>query len=106
MSAPPDYSGPDAPNVTASNISSSGKIKLSWDPVDFAAKYEVYRATSKDAGRMSAPPDYYRDREAECPVLNQLQVPGKHRRVTDLGHPPSFGKYSLSIFCGVEGSVL
>ena len=55
---------------------------------------------------MSAPPDYYRDREAECPVLNQLQVPGKHRRVTDLGHPPSFGKYSLSIFCGVEGSVL
>lgn len=36
------------PTVTASNIASSGKIKLSWDAVDGAVKYEVYRATSKN----------------------------------------------------------
>lgn len=36
------------PTVTASNIASSGKIKLSWDAVDGAVKYKVYRATSKN----------------------------------------------------------
>jgi len=35
------------PNVTASNVASSGKVKLSWKKIDGAAKYEVYRATSK-----------------------------------------------------------
>lgn len=35
------------PTVTLSNVASSGKIKLSWDAVDGAEKYEVYRATSK-----------------------------------------------------------
>ena len=36
-----------APVVKASNVSSTGKIKLTWAAVDGAAKYEVYRATSK-----------------------------------------------------------
>ena len=35
------------PVVTASNVASSGKIKLTWETVDGATKYEVYRATSK-----------------------------------------------------------
>ena len=35
------------PVVTASNVASSGKIKLSWDTVDGAVEYKVYRATSK-----------------------------------------------------------
>lgn len=35
------------PDVTVSNVASSGKIKLSWPKVEGAVKYQVYRATSK-----------------------------------------------------------
>ena len=38
---------PDAPQVSASNVASSGKIKLTWDTVEDATEYKVYRATSK-----------------------------------------------------------
>ena len=38
----------DAPAVTAGNIAATGKIKLSWDAIDGAEKYEVWRATSKN----------------------------------------------------------
>ena len=34
--------------VTLSNVASTGKIKISWEAVEGATKYEVYRATSKD----------------------------------------------------------
>ena len=37
-----------APKVTTSNVASSGKIKLSWNKVDGAVKYEIWRATSKN----------------------------------------------------------
>ncbi|MBQ5783015.1 MAG: hypothetical protein IIV99_06500, partial [Oscillospiraceae bacterium] len=37
-----------APKVTASNVASSGKICISWDAVDGAEKYYIYRAESKD----------------------------------------------------------
>ena len=37
-----------APEVTASNVASTGKVKLTWNEVDGAVKYEVYRATSKN----------------------------------------------------------
>ena len=37
----------NAPQVSASNIASTGKIKLTWDNVDGAKEYKVYRATSK-----------------------------------------------------------
>ena len=36
------------PEVTLSNVASSGKVKVSWEAISGAAKYEVYRATSKD----------------------------------------------------------
>ena len=36
------------PKVTVSNVASSGKIKITWEKVDGATKYQVYRATSKD----------------------------------------------------------
>ena len=36
-----------APTVTATNVASSGKIKLSWNAVSGAESYKVYRATSK-----------------------------------------------------------
>ena len=36
------------PELTVSNIASSGKIKLTWNKVYGAAKYEVWRATSKN----------------------------------------------------------
>ena len=35
------------PVVKATNVASSGKIKLSWSKITGAEKYEVYRATSK-----------------------------------------------------------
>ena len=35
------------PVIKLSNVSSSGKIKISWNSVEGATKYEVYRATSK-----------------------------------------------------------
>ena len=41
---------PDAPVVKASNVASSGKIKLQWNPVDGAECYRVYRSTSKSTG--------------------------------------------------------
>lgn len=37
-----------APTVTLSNVSSTGKIKVSWTKVSGAYVYEVYRATSKN----------------------------------------------------------
>ena len=36
-----------APVVTIGNNAKTGKITLKWKAVDGAAKYEVYRATSK-----------------------------------------------------------
>ena len=39
---------PDAPVVTASNVAKTGKIKLTWNAVEGAVKYEIYRATAKD----------------------------------------------------------
>ena len=41
---------PAAPTVKASNITSSGKIKVSWSKIDGAEKYEVWRSTSKNSG--------------------------------------------------------
>ena len=35
-------------NVKASNVASSGKIKITWDEVRGAAEYQVYRATSQN----------------------------------------------------------
>ena len=37
----------EAPVITASNNAKTGKIKLTWDAVEGAVKYQVYRATSK-----------------------------------------------------------
>ena len=37
-----------APKVTASNVASSGAIKLTWNAVEGAVKYEVYRSTSEN----------------------------------------------------------
>ena len=37
-----------APIVKATNVASSGKIKLTWNKIDGAEKYEVWRATSKN----------------------------------------------------------
>ena len=34
--------------MTLSNVASSGKVKISWEAVEGATKYEVYRATAKD----------------------------------------------------------
>lgn len=36
-----------APTVKGSNVASTGKIKLSWDAVSGAVKYNVYRASKK-----------------------------------------------------------
>ena len=36
------------PEITLSNVASSGKIKVSWEKVDGAVKYEVRRSTTKD----------------------------------------------------------
>ena len=38
----------DAPVITASNVASTGKVKLTWEHVEGAVKYEVYRAATKD----------------------------------------------------------
>lgn len=37
-----------APTVKGSNVASTGKIKLSWDAVSGAVKYNIYRASTKD----------------------------------------------------------
>ena len=34
----------DAPSIKASNLSTSGKIKITWKPVDDALKYKIYRS--------------------------------------------------------------
>ena len=44
----PNYIPPlAAPTITLSNVASSGKIKITWTAVEGAAKYEIWRATSK-----------------------------------------------------------
>ena len=37
-----------SPVIAASNNAKTGKVKLTWDSVDGAVKYQIYRATSKD----------------------------------------------------------
>ncbi len=45
----PNYIPPlAAPTITLSNVASTGKIKITWTAVEGAAKYEIWRATSKD----------------------------------------------------------
>ena len=39
-------SSPAAPQVTAANLKSTGKIKLTWEAVENAASYQVYRSTT------------------------------------------------------------
>lgn len=39
---------PAAPKATGSNVTSTGKIRLTWKAVNGATKYEVYRSTSKN----------------------------------------------------------
>ena len=39
---------PAAPTVKATNVASSGKIKLTWNKVNGAVKYNVYRSTAKN----------------------------------------------------------
>ena len=47
--ADPNYIPPlAAPTITLSNVASTGKIKITWTAVEGAAKYEIWRATSKD----------------------------------------------------------
>jgi hypothetical protein len=36
------------PTIKLTNVESSGKIKISWNAIEGAAKYEVYRATEVD----------------------------------------------------------
>ncbi len=38
---------PSAPEVTAANAATTGKIQLSWDAVEGVESYKIYRATSK-----------------------------------------------------------
>ena len=47
QSIPVRAAGTASPVVSASNVASSGKVKLSWEPVEGAVQYKVYRATSK-----------------------------------------------------------
>ena len=37
-----------APKLKASNVAASGKVKLTWNDVEDATKYQVYRANSKN----------------------------------------------------------
>ena len=36
------------PTVTLTNVASTGKITVSWNKIDGATKYQVYRSTAKD----------------------------------------------------------
>ena len=36
------------PVITLSNVASSGKIKITWEPVEGAVKYQVYRSTDNE----------------------------------------------------------
>lgn len=42
--------GLTAPVVKGSNVASSGKVRLTWNEVDGAVSYKVYRSTSKSSG--------------------------------------------------------
>jgi len=39
---------PAAPKIKSSNVASSGKPRLTWNAVDGAVKYQIYRSTSKN----------------------------------------------------------
>lgn len=39
---------PGTPKIEAANVDSSGKIRLTWEAVDYADKYKVYRSTKED----------------------------------------------------------
>ena len=40
----------EAPTVKVSNVASTGKIKLTWNKVEGASKYKVYRSTKESSG--------------------------------------------------------
>ena len=39
-----------APEITAANVASSGKIRLTWEAVAGAVKYEIWRSAEKNSG--------------------------------------------------------
>ncbi|MBR2027461.1 MAG: hypothetical protein IKA10_00545 [Oscillospiraceae bacterium] len=113
--------------VTATNVASSGKVKLSWKKVDGAVKYEVYRSkTGKEGsfGRISTTSSTtLTNTSAQAGVLYYYKVKAIHTnpaansgfsntvsRVCDLAKPafsaannPSNGKPQLS-WNAVEGA--
>ena len=52
MSAPSNIAGRTCdlaqPVVTAANVAKTGKVRLTWDAVEGAVSYKVYRSTEKD----------------------------------------------------------
>ena len=79
----------DTPKAKHSAVESSGKPKISWNAVEFAEKYEVYRATSKD-GKFekvkTTTSKSYTDKEAKAGKIYYYKV----RAVTELGAKSSY----------------
>lgn len=66
-------SGPiDAPVVTAENVASSGKIKLSWNAVDGAVAYKVMYSTSKNGSY-----EVLKSRTTDTSLTHSKAVAGK-----------------------------
>ena len=73
------------PVVKAVNISSSGKIKLSWDAVDGVVKYEIHRSTSKDGTYnklATTESTSYTDKKASAGKMYYYKVMAVHSNIS------------------------
>ena len=65
------------PEVTASNIAKSGKIKLTWNAVEGAVEYKVYRSTEKNGDyklKFTTTNTRYNNTDAEAGVKYYYKV--------------------------------
>jgi len=113
------------PEVTASNVASSGKVKLSWNAVDGAAKYKLYRSadnktwtrlttttsTTATNTQINAGEKYYYYVTAVDEKGNESEASNVVARMCDLARPAltlsnvaSTGKIQLS-WTAVDGAV-
>lgn len=71
------------PVLKRSNVADTGKVKISWDAIDGAAKYEVYRATSENGSYKklgTAKGTSYVNNSAEAGRLNYYKVKAIHEK--------------------------
>ena len=90
-----------APELSVTNVASSGKIQLSWDAIDGAEKYQVYRSTSGKTGTFKRIYTTSKNRFSNTSVEPGKRYYYKVRAVDEHGETYEFSN-TVSRLCDLE----